>query len=136
MKAQATNFFKMIGGGLFGGGGGGGSIMGQIFGTSGIGGYLSGMFFADGGTPPVGQASIVGERGPELFVPRTSGTIIPNNQLSNMFTPQPQVVYNGPYIANMNAMDTQSAAQFLAKNKDAVWAANQSAQRGLPMGRA
>lgn len=136
MQAQATNFFKMIGGGLFGGGGGGGSIMGQIFGTSGIGGYLSGMFFADGGTPPVGQASIVGERGPELFVPRTSGTIIPNNQLSNMFTPQPQVVYNGPYIANMNAMDTQSAAQFLAKNKDAVWAANQSAQRGLPMGRA
>lgn len=137
MQAQATNFFKMIGGSFGGGGGGGiGSWLGETFGMSGIGGYLSGLFFADGGTPPVGQASIVGERGPELFVPRTSGTIIPNNQLSNMFTPQPQVVYNGPYIANMNAMDTQSAAQFLAKNKDAVWAANQSAARGLPMGRA
>lgn len=44
-------------------------------------GGLFGGFFADGGRPPVGKASIVGERGPELFVPRTSGTIVPNNAL-------------------------------------------------------
>ena len=37
--------------------------------------------FANGGRPPVGRASIVGERGPELFVPDRAGTIIPNNQL-------------------------------------------------------
>ena len=37
--------------------------------------------FAGGGQPPVGVPSIVGERGPELFVPRTAGTIIPNHQL-------------------------------------------------------
>ncbi len=37
--------------------------------------------FADGGRPPVGKPSIVGERGPEVFVPRTAGTIIPNHQL-------------------------------------------------------
>lgn len=37
--------------------------------------------FANGGNPPVGKASLVGERGPELFVPRTSGTIIPNHAL-------------------------------------------------------
>ena len=37
--------------------------------------------FANGGRPPVGRASIVGERGPELFVPDTAGTIIPNHQL-------------------------------------------------------
>ena len=36
---------------------------------------------ADGGRPPVGRPSIVGERGPELFVPRTSGTIIPNHAM-------------------------------------------------------
>ncbi len=35
--------------------------------------------FADGGRPPVGRASIVGERGPELFVPDSAGTIIPNH---------------------------------------------------------
>lgn len=39
------------------------------------------LTFAKGGRPPVGRPSIVGERGPELFVPRSSGTIIPNHQL-------------------------------------------------------
>jgi hypothetical protein len=33
--------------------------------------------FAGGGDPPVGVASIVGENGPEMFIPRESGTIIP-----------------------------------------------------------
>lgn len=37
--------------------------------------------FANGGRPPVGKPSIVGERGPELFVPRSSGTIVPNHAL-------------------------------------------------------
>lgn len=36
--------------------------------------------FASGGRPPVRQPSIVGERGPELFVPDTSGTIVPNGE--------------------------------------------------------
>ena len=50
----------------------------------GIGGFISnvlGGLFADGGRPPVGKASIVGEKGPELFIPSTAGTIIPNNKL-------------------------------------------------------
>ena len=37
--------------------------------------------FANGGRPPTGKASLVGEKGPELFVPRRSGTIIPNDKL-------------------------------------------------------
>jgi len=37
--------------------------------------------FANGGRPPVGKTSLVGERGPELFVPKVAGTIIPNNKL-------------------------------------------------------
>nr|BAR31806.1 phage tape measure protein [uncultured Mediterranean phage uvMED] len=37
--------------------------------------------FANGGRPPVGKPSMVGEKGPELFVPRSSGTIVPNNKL-------------------------------------------------------
>jgi len=40
--------------------------------------------FANGGRPPVGRPSIVGERGPELFVPSTAGTIIPNNAMSGI----------------------------------------------------
>ncbi len=42
---------------------------------------LFGGFFADGGRPPVGKFSIVGENGPEVFAPDTAGTIIPNDQL-------------------------------------------------------
>jgi len=37
--------------------------------------------FANGGRPPVGRPSVVGERGPELFVPDRKGTIIPNHAL-------------------------------------------------------
>jgi len=68
-----------------------------------------------------------------LFVPQGSGTIMPNTMVGAMTSNQPQVVYNGPYIANMSAIDTQSATQFLAKNKQTIWAVNQSAQRSLPV---
>ncbi|MDX2350407.1 MAG: tape measure protein [Porticoccus sp.] len=38
-----------------------------------------GGFFADGGRPPPGKVSVVGEEGPELFIPDgVSGSIIPN----------------------------------------------------------
>ena len=44
--------------------------------------FASGLEFRASGGPVTGKASyIVGEQGPELFVPNTSGTIIPNNQL-------------------------------------------------------
>lgn len=125
LRAQATSLFQSSGLGdifssFFGGGGSKTAFSGGI------------KFLADGG--PVSGPAIVGERGPELFIPNSSGTIIPNHQLGSMGN-QPQVVYNGPYIANMNAIDTQSATQFLARNKEAVWAANQSASRSLPQSR-
>ena len=37
--------------------------------------------FASGGRPPVGKAAVVGEKGPEVFVPRQAGTVIPNDKL-------------------------------------------------------
>jgi len=56
-----------------------------LFGNAGgktiTGGLFKMLGFADGGRPPVGRPSIVGEKGPELFVPRSSGNIIPNNKL-------------------------------------------------------
>lgn len=48
----------------------------------GAGNYNFGGGFADGGSPPVGKVSLVGERGPEWFVPRTAGTIVPNHMLA------------------------------------------------------
>lgn len=90
-------------------------------------------YAADGGF--VNSPTIVGENGPELFIPQSPGTIVPNQQLSNVMGNQPQIVYNGPYIENMSAIDTQSATQFLAANKQAVYAANLSATRSLPASR-
>mgnify|MGYP003631909888 CR=1 FL=1 len=51
----------------------------QSLGGGGLLGLIPG--FATGGRPPVGRPSIVGERGPELFVPGRSGTIVPNHEL-------------------------------------------------------
>jgi len=51
-------------------------------GAGGIFGSLPMLKFANGGRPPVGKPSLVGEKGPELFVPKRSGTIIPNDKLA------------------------------------------------------
>ena len=53
-------------------GGGGGGFMASI-------GNFFGGFFANGGRPPRNKVSVVGERGPEMFVPDgVSGRIVPN----------------------------------------------------------
>lgn len=66
---------------LFGGGGGGaGGGFGVTPATSGL--NFSGAF-ANGGRPAVGKAALVGERGPELFVPDRAGTIIPNHAMGS-----------------------------------------------------
>jgi lambda family phage tail tape measure protein len=91
--------------------------------------------FADGGSPPVGVPSLVGERGAELFIPRQAGTIVPNNQLSSVLGQGTTINYNAPVVENLSAIDTQSGMQFLMKNKESIWSANQSASRGLPASR-
>ena len=70
----------MQGGKLAAGAGGGGAL-----GAAGTGiwnaatkGFTPGQYYAEGGRPPVGEPSVVGERGPELFVPDRPGTIIPS----------------------------------------------------------
>lgn len=112
----------------FSGGFGGVSLGSGIQMSGGIG---STPMAASGGE--IDRPTIVGENGPELFVPGRRGTVIPNIQAGQYSGGGASTVYNGPYIANMNAIDTQSGIQFLSKNKSTIWAANQSAQRGLPM---
>ena len=47
----------------------------------GILGFLTGGLLANGGRAAGGKSFIVGEKGPELFVPKSSGTVVPNNKL-------------------------------------------------------
>jgi hypothetical protein len=56
-------------------GSGGGSVEQQIFSA------IVGSFFAEGGNIQAGQPAVVGERGRELFIPSTSGTIVPNHDM-------------------------------------------------------
>jgi len=58
---------------LFGSLGGGGGFLGKLFG---------GLFKAEGGPVRGGRPYIVGEEGPELFVPGMSGGIVPNMALA------------------------------------------------------
>jgi lambda family phage tail tape measure protein len=118
MKAAALRFL----GGIFSSMSGGGTTMSQFE-------YASISGYADGGEPPVGRASIVGERGPEIFVPKTAGTIIPNHALGNMGSTT-NVTNN--YI---NAIDTKSFEDRLLGSSNAIWAANQYANKGLAVNR-
>jgi len=80
--------------GLGGGGGGGlsGGVLGDMFG----GGR------ATGGMVRAGSAYLVGERGPELFSPGTSGSITPNSALGSttIFQSGAIVIQNLPATAN------------------------------------
>ena len=133
-KMMASNLISGLFGGILSGAGG---LLSSVMGSSSTDFLNAGASYssiglkASGGSISGGSPYIVGEQGPEMIIPGQSGVVVPNNQLSNSMGGG-GITYNGPYIANMSAIDTQSATQFLAKNKTAVWAANQSAQRGLP----
>ena len=90
---------------------------------------------AKGGVMSANQPYLVGEEGAEMVIPNQSSMVVPAGRTAGMMGNQPSVVYNGTVIQNMQAIDTQSAAQFLARNKDSVYAANMSAARGLPTSR-
>lgn len=92
-------------------------------------------FRASGGA--FNSPTIVGENGPELLVPGMPGTIIPNGSWQQAAASMGNSGFtnNGTYIANMSAIDTQSATQFLSSNKNTIWAAYQSANRSVPITR-
>jgi hypothetical protein len=69
---------------------------------------------------------MVGERGPEVIVPRSSGTVIPNNQLSSAMGGQTNVTNN--YI---NAIDVKSFETKLLESSNTIWAGYQYANKQL-----
>lgn len=86
-------------------------VMKSVFGLS-----LPG--FANGGRPSVGKASIVGERGAELFVPDRAGTIIPNHQL-NTATGEVRNIH-AEITFNVNAIDSNSFHSYLIGSKSTI----------------
>ena len=85
--------------------------------------------FASGGS--ITGPSIVGENGPELFIPRSPGTVIPNGSWQQMMGGGGGMTINGPYIANVSAIDTQSFEQRIYESNKAIWAAGKYAEKSL-----
>jgi lambda family phage tail tape measure protein len=85
---------------------------------------------ASGGPVNAGIPYMVGERGPEMIVPRSNGTVIPNNQLNSSMGSTTNVTNN--YI---NAIDTKSFEDRLLGSSNAIWAANQYANKSLAVNR-
>jgi phage-related minor tail protein len=114
---------QVFGGG--GGGGGGGSILGSIFGS-----LLGGK--AIGGPVQGGTPYIVGERGPELFVPNAGGgQIVPNDKLAGMGggTALTQVTYN------INAVDASSFRSLVAQDPEFIFAVTEQGRKRMPNSR-
>ena len=105
------------------GGGGIGSLLGlggsmiPGFGLLAGAGMLLGGLFADGGnTAKAGSKPIlVGERGPEIFMPGKAGTVVPNDELNSV---------GGQGDVNVsftiNAIDTKTGVEFLLQNKRVI----------------
>ena len=68
--------------------------------------------FEKGGRPPVGQPSIVGEKGAELFVPDQAGTIVPNDQIGM----GKQVTVN----FNINTVDARGFNELLVNSRGTI----------------
>ena len=87
-----------------GGGGGGGGGLGTVL-------QIASLFFAEGGGIQAGQPAIVGERGREMFIPSTNGTIVPTPDLNGMGT-----VVN----INVSAVDVRGVEQLFLNNRATI----------------
>jgi lambda family phage tail tape measure protein len=109
-----------------------GSLLSGMGGTGGggLGGFFKSIFgLAEGGPARGGKPYIVGEQGPELFVPNSSGTVVPNNKLGGGQT------VNNTYITNsISAVDAKSVAQLFAENRKTLLGTVQMAQKEMPYG--
>ena len=114
LRASANNLFAMIGKTLF---------SSSVSLTEPIGAR------ADGGPVESGGAYMVGERGPELFVPRSAGAIVPNHSMAMMGGSTNITNYN------IQAIDTKSFEDRILGSSKAVWAANAYGSKNLSLGR-
>jgi hypothetical protein len=88
--------------------------------------------FAAGGQVMADTPIIVGERGPELFVPRSAGAIVPNNALGGMAGNAGD--YSQPVTVNYNiqAVDAASFRSLVARDPSFIYAVTEQGRRSQP----
>ncbi len=104
------------------------SIMGGMGGGMGGGGgfnplsMVMGLFKAEGGAVKGNSPYIVGEKGPELFMPGTTGRVIPNNEMGSGSG-------GTPVTFQIQALDSKAGTEFILENKNKIINMINSAQR-------
>jgi lambda family phage tail tape measure protein len=104
------------------------SIFGGMFGVPGL---------AAGGPTMAGKPYLVGEQGPELFVPNSAGSIMTNASLNKNegLGQSLQPVVNNTYITNnISAIDSRSVAQMFVENRKSLLGASVMARKEMPYG--
>jgi DNA repair exonuclease SbcCD ATPase subunit len=76
--------------------------------------------FAEGGRPEPGKPAIVGEKGPELFIPDTAGTVVPNDEAFNDARSALVSTSGRPATADEEAEAFAVAASALARNSQTI----------------
>ena len=105
-----SSFFGFGGGGITGGGGGGA--------------------MANGGQVQSDTPYLIGERGPEMFVPQNAGKIVPNHSLgggSNVVNNTTEVTYS------IQAVDASSFRSLLARDPEFIHNVAEQGRRQLPI---
>ena len=98
----------------------------QAFGFNVTGGTITGFTNpfrstgVGGGNVMARRPMLVGEQGPELFIPSNSGSLVPNGGLGQ------QVTYN------INAVDAPSFQQLVASDPQFIYAVTQAGARTIP----
>lgn len=87
-------------------------------------GYSGDFAFADGGRPPLGRVSLVGEEGPELFVPDVAGQIVPNHELGGI-----RLDHSGPIIIHGDGVTKAEVRAAVVASQKQTLAAVQEMQR-------
>ena len=119
LRASATNLFSMLAK----------SAVSLITGGSPTYSSMPAGVRAEGGPVESNSPYIVGERGPELFVPRSAGAIVPNHSMAMMGGSTNITNYN------IQAIDTKSFEDRILGSSKAVWAANAYGSKNLSLGR-
>ena len=109
-----ANGYNTGGTGGFTGGGGNDAPVGTTVGTAigstfgGIGGAIGGAIggllgFANGGYTPPNKPYMVGERGAEMFVPRTAGNVVANHDLGGGITVNQNISFSTGVVPTVRA---------------------------------
>lgn len=101
-----------------------------------ITGPIMGLFqgLASGGPAKAGQPYIVGEEGPEIFVPKQSGVVLPNSALAGNNAGGPGVNMGGGATVNynINAVDAASFKTLVARDPEFIYNVTRAGARRVP----